>query len=582
MTTSVKQSSRRSPPTRVLQRPFVATLIGIALYWAAFPPLGASFLAWLAPVPWLTLIAAPRWHGKRPYWAIWAAATCGWLAILQGVRLPYWALYFGWLALSAYVALYVPAFIAMTRVLHHRWRIPLTVAAPLVWCGLEWVRGRYPVSFAVALLGHTQVRFPRVIQIADVAGAVTVSGLVMIVAVAIAVWFISPADAASPRSRKTRWQPTAVAVAALLAALGYGQWRLQTAPREKTSLGKVALLQGTFNTVFEYNPERNWETFYQYQRLAWEVSREHPDLQAIVWPESTLSGDNPETRIIEDPPPLEQMSPADYERGLSRLRQYESEFRERVEATAQLINSASSPRDATRQIAMIAGTSTQFIEGDESRRYNSALWIEPDGEIRDRYFKMHLVLFGEYVPLADRVQWIQKISVLDLLETGDGPKVFQVGEMALMPNICFESTVPQLIRRQIADVRGEGDRVDAMINMTHDGWFWGSSILDLHMACGVFRAVENRCPYLAAANPGLTYACDGNGRIEQILPREKPNGGWIVVDVVPDGRRSLYQWWGDLPFAFCAAAGLLLVLCPGRRSPPVEDDEPKGDESLRR
>ena len=558
------------PPSKILQRPFVATLIGIALYWAAFPPIGAlhwaafpaigaAFLGWLAPVPWITLVSSRQLVGRRPYLAIWFAATLGWMAILQGVRLPFWALYFGWFVLSAYVAVYVPLFVALTRVAHHRWKVPVVIAAPIIWCGLESIRGRFPVSFAVALLGHTQVRFSRLIQIADIGGAVTVSALLMVVATAIATLVVKgqSAKGQSNIGPHSRAFAVVVACAALVLSVGYGEWRLRTAP-QKDSLGKVALLQGTFNTVFEYDRDRNWETFDQYKGLAWKVSRENEDLTAIVWPESTLSGDNPELRVVEMPkkvPPGLSLTLDEIKEGLGRR---QAEFVRRTQETTQLINSARLPQDGDRHIAMIGGTSTSIVKGEDHRTYNSALLIQPDGSITDRYYKNHLVLIGEYVPLADRIEWIRRVTPISLLHTGDGPQVFRVGEMALLPNICFESTVPQLLRQQLQTAEESDGRVDAIVNMTHDGWFWGSSILDLHMACGVFRAVENRLPYLAAANPGLTYACDGSGRIEHILPRMQK--GSLVVDVRPDGRKSLYQVWADGPFFLCAAFCLAIAV----------------------
>lgn len=562
------------PPSKILQRPFVATLIGISLYWAAFPPIGAAFLGWLAPVPWITLVGGRQLVGRRPYIAIWFAATLGWMAILQGVRLPFWALYFGWFVLSAYVAVYVPLFVALTRVAHHRWKVPVVIAAPVIWCGLECIRGRFPVSFAVALLGHTQVRFPRLIQIADIGGAVTVSALLMFVAAAIATLIVNrqPVTGRSTKGRSTKGRSKVgrhsrafaiiVACAAFVLSMGYGEWRLRTAP-QKDALGKVALLQGTFNTVFEYDRERNWNTFNQYKGLAWSVSREHDDLAAIVWPESTLSGDNPELHVVQMPKKAPAGLSLTLDEVVERLAGREAEFAERTKETTQLINSATSAQEGDRHIAMIGGTSTSVVDGADHRTYNSALLIQPDGSITDRYYKNHLVLIGEYVPLADRIEWIRRVTPISLLHTGDGPQVFRVGKMKLLPNICFESTVPQLLRQQLQTAEESDGPVDAIVNMTHDGWFWGSSILDLHMACGVFRAVENRMPYLAAANPGLTYACDGSGRIEHMMPRMQ--SGSLVIDVRPDGRKSLYQVWADGPFFLCAAFCLAIALGQIRR-----------------
>ena len=94
-----------------------------------------------------------------------------------------------------------------------------------------------------------------------------------------------------------------------------------------------------------------------------------------------------------------------------------------------------------------------------------------------------------------------------------------------------------------------------LVNLTNDGWFWGSSELDMHLACGVFRAVECRKPLLIAANTGFSAWIDGNGRIvKQGKRREKDV---ILARVQRDCRQSWYLAHGDLP------AGTCLAICVG-------------------
>jgi apolipoprotein N-acyltransferase len=125
--------------------------------------------------------------------------------------------------------------------------------------------------------------------------------------------------------------------------------------------------------------------------------------------------------------------------------------------------------------------------------------------------------------------------------------------MSMAPNICFESTVPHLIRWQIASLKRSGQSPDLLVNVTNDGWFKGSSILDFHLACAVFRAVENRLPALIAANTGFSAFVDGDGRIVQRGPRRSE--AVIYAEVRQDGRQSWYQRLGDLP------AGACLLFC---------------------
>jgi len=112
-----------------------------------------------------------------------------------------------------------------------------------------------------------------------------------------------------------------------------------------------------------------------------------------------------------------------------------------------------------------------------------------------------------------------------------------------------------VIRDQITIQRARGEEPEILVNLTNDGWFRGSSELDLHLACGVFRAVECRKPFLVAANTGFSAWIDSCGRIVRQAGRRTT--GWIVADVELDNRTSPYLAYGDVP------AGLCLIACIG-------------------
>ena len=94
---------------------------------------------------------------------------------------------------------------------------------------------------------------------------------------------------------------------------------------------------------------------------------------------------------------------------------------------------------------------------------------------------------------------------------------------------------------------------DALINPTNDGWFHGSSILDLHANCMVFRALENRRPVLAPANGGLTSWIDAHGRVQDRLPRKTKQE--LIARIGPGQGVSPYQRLGD------TFAWLCVVVC---------------------
>src|SRR6267142_1518069 len=136
-------------------------LVGAILLWAAFPPLN---------LPWLWLVRWPRLPGWRPYVVLWLAGFAHWLLMLEGIRLAHPALYAGWIALAAYLGVYLPAFVGLTRVAVHGLKASVVIAAPVVWVGLELLRGYLITGFSMGLLAHTQAEFPRLIQVSDLAG----------------------------------------------------------------------------------------------------------------------------------------------------------------------------------------------------------------------------------------------------------------------------------------------------------------------------------------------------------------------------------------------------------------------------
>ena len=86
-------------------------------------------------------------------------------------------------------------------------------------------------------------------------------------------------------------------------------------------------------------------------------------------------------------------------------------------------------------------------------------------------------------------------------------------DICLAPNICYETVLPHVIRNQLAALRQEGQEPQILVNVTNDGWFWGSSELEQHLACGVYRTVECRRPMVIAANTGISAWIDADGRI---------------------------------------------------------------------
>jgi apolipoprotein N-acyltransferase len=524
------------------------------------------WLAWLAPVPWLWLIQRPGGTAESPssakaqvgkppvaplYFALWLAGFAHWLLMLEGIRLAHPALYAGWIALSAYLGVYLPAFVGLTRVAVNRLKWSVVIAAPVVWVGLELVRGHLITGFSMGLFAHTQAEFPRLIQVADLAGGYTLSFVIVLIAACIArmAWQFT-------------WWPVMPAGAALAATLLYGQWRLsQMPPAAGGPTVQVALIQGALDTVFtELTTERARDTFDHYRQLTTQAVHKRPNLDLVVWPESSFVVTEP---VIEEPlseQPGIQLSAQELR---SRLKAAQEDFQTVLANQAQLASANSDAEHAGT--LLIVNTATVAYGAAPPRTYNAALLADRDGKVVGRYYKTHPVMFGEYIPFAAWLPWLYTITPMSGgLARGEGPTVFEVGGLRMAPNICFESTIPHLIRGQLRELDRRGTPADVLLNVTNDGWFWGTAMLDLHFRCGVFRAVENRKPLLVAANTGISTWVDGRGIIRERGDRRQPQV--LFAEVQADGRISPYQYLGDWPAWLCAAFCMGMAIIAFRRA----------------
>lgn len=530
------------------QQPIWLGLAGAVLLWASFPPFNLWPLAWVAPLPWLALVRQEKLRGWKPYLQIWLAGFVHWLLMLQGIRLAHVALYGGWIALSAYIAAYLVLFVAITRIAVHQLRWPLFIAAPVVWVGIELLRGHLISGFSSGLLAHTQTSWLMLLQIADLGGAYAVSFVMMLVGAVVMQelperWFATSTTEPAPKRFTRGPVPLAIAVLLVASTLGYGWYRLsERLPLDNRPPLRVALIQGSLDTRFDQPPdERVRETFGHYIPLTEQAVSADRELDLVVWPESMFT-------LFEF-----------REFGPSTSRKKESVPRDVRERLTELQKPFQSTLDDAMRgmprVAFLFGTVTlEFDLADPKpfpdRNYNAALLANSDGRIIGRYYKMHAVMFGEYVPCADWFPILQRVTPLGPgMSVGDSPAAMQVKGYTLAPNICFESTVPHLVRQQVTELQ-RSRPVDVIVNVTNDGWFKGSSILDLHYRGNIFRAIENRKPLIVAANTGISAHIDGQGRVLQRGPKRAPQP--LLVSVSPDGRRSPYHWIGDLPAWLCA------------------------------
>ena len=575
---------------RDFRRVLLPALASAGLLWAAAPPLAWGWLAWLAPLGWLSCCYRPTAPaagkpatvkpsdttpaaanpasdnrlGSGGYLALWLSGCVYWLLILHGIRLAYWPLIFGWLALSLYLAVYIPLFAAVTRVMVGRWRWPLVLAAPTSWLGLECLRSYLLTGYAANTLAHTQVRYVWVIQVADQLGGGGISFIMM--TVAAAVWLAL----ASRRLSRSVIASGLWAAALVAGMLAYGGWRLDQTDRHlatRPPLFRGLLVQENTPSIFDnYSPERSQQAWEAYLETTRRGAAEHGPVDVVVWPESTFTANEPwvEQDVQQGLPEELRAAQVDSDQLAGWVNEMQAALRYKARLVASAVREAAAPSPANGEPQdwpyLLVGCDVLVYRSENIERFNSALFIDPQGQLLERYGKMHLVMFGEYIPLGPVLQWLRDRVGLAGLDAGSDAASFTLDNVRLAPNICFESMMPRLISHQLRQLAARGEAPDVLVNITNDSWFRGSSVLDHHLACSILCAVENRRPLLVAANTGLSAHIEGSGRLLAVSPRLQPAA--ILAEPRRDSRWGLVQAAG-YPLAWaCGLATLLALLWP--------------------
>lgn len=535
---------------RIARDPLIAGIASGLLLWTSFPPLEWNGLAWVALAP-LFWLATRREARLKAYVGAWLGGLVFWLLALEWLRLLDVGGLTGWAAMALVFSLWWPVFLGVARLAVLRLRIPLMMAAPIIWVGLEHGRAYFLSGFPWYYLAHSQFRRLYLIQIADFASSLGISLLIAIVNAMVVDLATLPLLGRSRQGiRLNRRQYVRLCLVTCLigTTLCYGAIRVSSARFDQGP--KLALLQSNIEQKHKNkgNPRTIVTEFAELVELAL-APRERPDL--IVWPETSY----PYGYITVDP----AIVPGELEKQVHSVAPKFSvkEWLERMETIATDLHSWT---DRSR-VPMLVGTIRYDHQGVALERYNSAVLFLPGLRAIHFYHKIHLVPFGEYFPLIESLPWLAALTPyagekLQSLSFGRRPLSLPLGPYRLAVSICFEDTIPHVIRESFAEPDAAA-QPDLLINLSNDGWFHGSAELDMHLAIGVFRAIENRVPLARAVNTGLSALVDGNGEIRDSLAKESK--GVLSVTVPLDKRTSYYSRWGDWLGLTCLAISIGLV-----------------------
>jgi apolipoprotein N-acyltransferase len=171
--------------------------------------------------------------------------------------------------------------------------------------------------------------------------------------------------------------------------------------------------------------------------------------------------------------------------------------------------------------------------------YNAAFLVKPDGQIGAVYRKMHLVPFGEYVPLKTLLFFVGPIvEAVSAFTPGQEPVLLPVGDHRVSTAICYEVIFPSLIRRFVADGS------ELLTTITNDAWYGRSSAAYQHWEQASMRAIEQGRYLARAANTGISGFVDPYGRV--MAKTDLFERALVVGDLRFIQERTIYSRIGDV------------------------------------
>jgi len=486
---------------------------GLCLVFS-FSPFNLFPLAWIALVPLLTALS-----GKSVRSALMLGLTTGTAFFLGTI---YWVFhsmhYYGYLpvtvsisfllVLCLYLGLYFGICAALFSYMHAKSKLPAVLTVPVLWVTLEYGRTYLLTGFPWALLGYSQHNFLALIQIADITGIYGVSFLVAACNGLVFDAVMNRKQSESPSIlRKWPLVPVIILFSVLIAAvLFYGTMKLNVPDQEKHF--KVSVIQGNIDQHRKWDRRVQQEIVDTYTRLTEEAAGDSPDL--VVWPETAV----PFT----------------------------------FGADKNFTDSLLSFQEKQGHYLLFGSVLAKDPNGGAA---NSAVLLSPDGRTLSFYDKIHLVPYGEYVPLRKLLPFVEKLTggIGDFIPGKE--RVVMDTPFATIGNlICYEIIFPDLVR----DFVHNGANV--LVTITNDAWFGNTSAPYQHFATAIFRAVENRVPVVRAANTGISGFIDSRGRV--LIKSDIFAEAVLTEGISPGNKKSFYSQYGDI-FAFLCVGGTVLM-----------------------
>ena len=386
------------------------------------------------------------------------------------------------------------------------------------------------LAFPIASLSHSQYQASSIIQISSITGSYGVTFLIVLVNSALAALLVTLFDQSKYSiltDRSVISARAAVCIAGAAAVLICSSWIYAKRVLARPLIGRdirISLVQGNIEQNKKWDPRYAKYIMQTYADLTMQVSKENPTL--IIWPEAaTPRSINLDKRVY---------------RGVKEI--------QKKSGTYLLFGSSSHQK---------------FRMGQNLRvqLHNSAFLMGPEDQSKlQRYDKIRLLPFGEYLPYKDRVPW-SWINIPKLADYVRGKEytVFEFNGLRFGVNICWEVGFPELNRQFVKN------GAQFMVNLTNMAWFGKSAAPYQMLTASVFRAVENRVFMVRCSNTGISCFIDPYGRIVSRVKNKNGEDifvrGVLTDTVIPMDSRTIYTRYGEwfVWLSIIISAGFLIA-----------------------
>jgi len=490
------------------------TIYLISLLAGAIYPLGFAPFGWWPLAIFSVAVIFTVWCVSDRRTAVWSALIYGMSLYGVGVSWIYVSMVnFGNMApamaviavllfsLILTVFTVVPVYLYKRFAAHVPHGVALVWLLPVLWVVFEYLRGTLFTGFAWLFLGYVSVD-TWFSAWGPVAGVLSASYVLALIAGLLAL--------IGMRIQQKQGNRSPIVVILGLTILSF----ILQGQRWTEQIGEsldVTLIQADVPLSEKWKPEKRKDLMQMY--LA--ASRAVDDSDLIVWPEAAL------------PMLIDQV-----------------------------------PKNYLQDLADLPGTlAFGVVQRDSQQLYNGLAILDdenPDVDNMQIYQKRHLVPFGEFFPFKSVLGWLFETLNIPMSDFSRGTATqgnLKVGDLQLVPTICYEDAYPEDWRRQVVDA-------GAILNISEDAWFGDSFAPHQRLEMARMRAIEFQRPVIRVSNNGLSTIIDHRGKIDAISPQFQP--ALFRAPVFPMQGETPYMRYGQWPLWGWLLLSLLIALMVGR------------------